>query len=102
MANCVLLKNVFNGVPIDVVSFYKYLGVYFSPKLIWTKTQEMQAMQATKAVARIFKYQKIFGSFSAQDIFKVSETVVKPILCYGSEIWGYNYCDKIEKVIANL
>ena len=58
VANCVLLKNAFNGVPIDVVSFYKYLGVYFSPKRIWTKTQEMQAMQATKAVARIFKYRR--------------------------------------------
>ena len=91
-------KWFINGAPIDVVSFYKYLGVYFTQKLIWTKTQEMQAMQATKAVARIVKYQKIFGRFSAQDIFKVFDTVVKPILCYGSEIWGYNYCDKIEKV----
>ena len=26
----------FNGVQVDVVSFYKYLGVYFTLKLIWT------------------------------------------------------------------
>ena len=24
--------------------------------------------------------------------------MIKPILCYGSEIWGYSYVDKIEKV----
>ena len=58
----------------------------------------MQAMQGVKAVARIFKYQKTFGRFSPQDIFKLFDTVVKPIFCYGSEIWGYNYCDKIEQV----
>ena len=29
-------KWFFNGVPIDVVSFYKYLSVYFTPKLKWT------------------------------------------------------------------
>lgn len=51
-------KWYFKGAKIDVVSFYKYLGVYFTPKLIWSKTQEMQALQATKAVVRIFKYQR--------------------------------------------
>ena len=24
--------------------------------------------------------------------------MVVPILCYGSEIWGYEYCENIEKV----
>ena len=91
-------KWFYKGTPIEVVSFYKYLGVYFTPKLVWTKTQAMQAMQGVKAVARIFKYQKTFGRFSPQDIFKLFDTVVKPILCYGAEIWGYNYCDKIEQV----
>ena len=53
-----LEKLYFNGVQVNVVSFDTYLGVYFTPKLIWTKTQEIQAMQAVKAVARIFKYKK--------------------------------------------
>ena len=64
-------KWYFNGIQVDVVSFYKYLGVYFTPKLIWTNTHEMQVMQAVKAVARTFKYQKNFGRFSPQDIFQV-------------------------------
>ena len=42
-------KWFLNGTPIEIVSFYKYLGVYFTPKLIWTKTQEMQTMLAIKA-----------------------------------------------------
>ena len=30
---------------IDIVQFYKYLGVYFTPKLLWSKTHEMLALQ---------------------------------------------------------
>ena len=30
--------------------------------------------------------------------FKLFDKCVIPILCYGSEIWGYEYSDKIEKV----
>ena len=36
---------------------------------------------------------------SAQnDIFKLFDSIVRPILCYGSEIWGYEYSQTIEKV----
>ena len=31
-------------------------------------------------------------------MLKIFDTSVKPILCYGSQIWGYQYVDKIEKV----
>ena len=39
----------YQGQIIDTVSFYKYLGVYFTPKLIWSKTKEVLAHQASKA-----------------------------------------------------
>ena len=44
----------YQGQHIDIVASYKYLGVYFTPKLIWTKTKEVLASQANKAVNRIF------------------------------------------------
>ena len=34
---------------VDVVSFYKYLGIYLTPKLIWSKTKDVLALQASKA-----------------------------------------------------
>ena len=51
-----------------------------------------------KASASIFQYQKDFGFFSPQDAFKLFDSIVKPILCYGSENWGYGYYEKIGKV----
>ena len=83
---------------IDIVPFYKYLGVYFTPKLIWTKTKEVLAYQASKAVNRIFHCQRQFGFFQTKDIFKLFDSIVCPILCYGSEIWGYEYSKTIEKI----
>ena len=47
----------YQGEHIDIVSSYKYLGGggggYFIPKLIWTKTKEVLACHASKAVNRI-------------------------------------------------
>ena len=58
---------------VDVVSFYKYLGIYFSPKLIWSKTKDVLTLQASKAVfSKSFNIsinlvnfaQKIFSHYS--------------------------------------
>ena len=51
-------KWYFEGVEIETVSIYKYLGLYFTPKLIWTKMKELLAKQAQKAAASIFKFQR--------------------------------------------
>ena len=62
-------KWYYKGEIIDTVPFYKYLGVYFTPKLVWSKTKEVLAHQASKAVCRILQYQRHFGIFSPNDIF---------------------------------
>ena len=33
---------VFNGNSMDIVSYYRYLGIMFTPKLVWTKTESCQ------------------------------------------------------------
>ncbi|MCG7892781.1 MAG: reverse transcriptase family protein, partial [Candidatus Thiodiazotropha endolucinida] len=97
-----IVKNIehwfYEGIHIDIVPFYKYLGVYFTPKLVWTKTKEVLAHQASKAVNRIFHFQSQFGFFRPKDIFKLFDAIVSPILCYGSEVWGYEYSKTIEKI----
>ena len=77
---------------------YKYLGIYFTLKLIWKKTKELLAMQAKKAASSIFRFQKQFGRFQPNDAFKLFDSMVKPVACYGAELWGYKFCDETEKV----
>ena len=88
----------FDGKNVEVASFYKYLGIFFTPKLVWTKTLESHALQALKASTTIFRYQKIFGFCSPEDGFKLFDTIVKPILCYGLTIWGNRYCENVENI----
>ena len=38
---------------IEVVSFYKHMGLLFTPKLVWTKTKENLAEKANKAIITV-------------------------------------------------
>jgi len=91
-------KWLYKGSPIEVVSLYKYLGMYMTPKLCWSKSHEFASKQALKVSYFIYKYQFKFGHFHPYDIFKLFDSMVLPILCYGSQIWGYQYINKIERV----
>ena len=46
----------------------------------------------------IRNFQGTFGSFPLQEYFKLFDAMVKPILTYGAEIWGYEFSDIIEQV----
>ena len=70
----------FNGTGLDVLSNYKYLGLYFTPKLCWTFTRTTLAKQASKAIFCILKQQRSFGTFRPKDVFKLFDMIVRPIL----------------------
>ena len=95
-------KWFYGDTQLEVVSFYKYLGLFFTPKLVWSLTTELLSKQALKATACIFSYQWNFGHFSPNDIFKLFDSMVTPILTYGAEIWGYEYRKTIESVQAKF
>ena len=82
---------------IEVVSYYKYLGVYLTSSLSWSKTHYMLSLQATKAMYQILKLRKESGLIEIKDLFKIFDATVKPILCYRSNIWGYHFVEKIER-----
>jgi len=52
----------------------------------------------SKYLRRKEAYQRPFGYFSVVDSFKIFNSMVKPILCYASHIWGYEYVDTIESI----
>ena len=47
-------KWYYKGTQIEVVSFYKYLGMFMTPKLTWTKTHENAVNKAQKVILCIF------------------------------------------------
>ena len=58
-------KGLYQGTEIEIVSIYKYLGLYFTPKLIWSKSNELLAMQAKKSYIQFFTLRRnILVTFS--------------------------------------
>lgn len=73
-----------------------------TPKLVWSNTIEMVFQKALKMTSCILWYQFKFGHFHAKDMFKPSESMVKPSLCYGAKTWGYEFKNRIEKAHAKI
>ena len=91
------INYMFNLQPIEIVSEYKYLGIYLSKNGSFTLAKKKIAEQANKALFSLLKKTKDLDlPYDLQlDIF---DKTIKPILLYGSEIWGTGNCDIIERV----
>ena len=74
------------------------MGVCFTPSLSWATTHTKLGIQAKKSILSIKQYQKSFGYFPIKEYFKLFDSLVKPVLCYASQVWGYCYVDTIESV----
>ena len=86
------------GKKIDIDPYYRYLGLILSSRNVWSKAVATLAAQADKALTLIKQFIRNFGHFSFQTSFKIFDCRILPILCYGSEIWGYRYWHDVERV----
>ena len=70
------------------------MGPLFTPKLSWHDPHLKLTSQAQRSLFAIRAYQNPFGYFF--ESFKIFDSMVKPILCYASLVWGFEYVDIIE------
>ena len=81
-------KFYLNDMQLENVRTYKYLGLTFST--FGNFTIAKQELQKT-ALKALFKLKRDLGSHFRTDVkltLKLYETLIVPILLYGSEIWG--------------
>ena len=105
---CVVFKNggklskfekwFYEGKRLEVVPFYKYLGVTFSRSLSWSSHISNAVLQAKKITYGIFKSLHMLNPWPYDLFFKIYDTKINPILLYGSEIWGVDVHREIETV----
>ena len=83
------------GEKLEVVTSFKYLGVYFFKNGNWHRTQKCIAEHASKAMHRLFS---IFNSyeFKTNEKCRLFDSLVSSVLNYASEVWGYNDGKDIE------
>lgn len=76
-----------NNNPIEIVQEYTYLGIKMTSSGTFTTAQKILAEKALNALFKIQKHIHL-SRLPLRSARKIFETVVQPILTYGSEIWG--------------
>ena len=88
---------VLNGTKLDIVDDYLYLGIKFNYNGKFTKAKQHVFQQASKAMFALLKR----GSHLHLPIdiqLELFDTLVAPILLYGSEVYVAEGCTIIEKL----
>ena len=78
-----------NGEHIDMATTYKYLGLTFS--VCGSFTTAKHELKKKNAIKAFFKIRKEMGASFKSNVqisLELFETLIKPILLYGSEVWG--------------
>ena len=75
------VKNV-GHTYVNVTSSYKYMGRCSIRKLSWYTAKEKLGAQARKAIVAIKQFQFRFGYFQHNEMFKLFDNIVTPILTY--------------------
>ena len=80
-------KFTFDGQPIDNEKKYNYLGMIFTASGKFTDGKQNLNNKALKAFFKLKKY-FIYVKPNAKTLLHLFDHTIKPILLYGSEIWG--------------
>lgn len=87
----------FNNQLLEVVTSFKYIGIYLYKNGHWYRTQKQLAQHSLYALHNLFTvYNQL--DLKIQDKCKLFDTLVGPIFHYGAEIFGYIEGKNIETV----
>ena len=88
----------YKGEKMEVTTYYNYLGLLFSSRLVWSKCIDNFACRAMGFTAKVRQLCYKFNNVNVNILFKIFDVKIKPALLYGSEIWGVVRRDDIEHV----
>ena len=83
---------------LDKVKSYKYLGVWLSKNGKFNKARNYLSNQAKKASFALLTILRRLNHPPVTLALKLYESMVAPIMCYSSEIWGFTENMNLERV----
>ena len=89
----------YNNDPIEVVSCYKYLGVYLDEFLDYGKCVQVLADSASRALGCLITKIKHLKDCGYKTYTKLFDSGVLPVLHYSAEIWGYGPHTKCDTIL---
>ena len=90
-----------NGVELEVVREYSYVGLVVAANGKWDTAKDQLAKKATRAIYSLCMNMKKFGQFDVKVMLKLFDAQISPILTYGTEIWGVTDTQCVELVASN-
>ena len=91
------LHFLFKGKEVDIVSEYKYLGIYLSRSGYFLNCKKHIAEQASIAMFALLRKIRVLNLPIEMQI-DLFNKLIKPILLYGCEIWVIGNIDILERV----
>ena len=74
------------------------LGNLFIWELFFKETHKTLSGQALKAFFKLNQYLYNFTDLSPKHVLELFDKLVRPILCYGVEVWGFSKINLQEKI----
>ena len=81
----------------DIVDKFNYLGITFSKSGSFLNAKKDRVSKGTQAMYSVLKKGRL-NNLSIECQLDLFDKIVKPVLLYGCEIWGYGNNNIIEKV----
>jgi len=92
------LSFSFDNCQLEIVNNFIYLGMVFTTGGSLQMATDTLTEQAQKALFTFRKYLHRFVNISPDHVLELFNMLIKPILLYGSEIWGVVKRPSIERV----
>jgi hypothetical protein len=91
------LKFTYKNVDIEIVKQYIYLGVIFTKTCNFDVTKKHLSDNALKAIYEVLKMGRLY-KLSVKIQLDLFDKMIKPILLYGCEVWGFCKNEVLERV----
>ena len=88
----------YGDVQLSVTTRFSYLGILFTSNGAFNQAQRVLSDQANKALFCMLKSLNRFVNLSPKMMMEIFDKLITPILCYGSEVWGFNTGLDIERL----
>ena len=91
------LSFSYDNLNLEIVKNFNYLGIIFIRTGNFSLTKKNLADKALKAMYEVLKMGRMY-KLSIKCLLDLFDKMIKPILLYGCEVWGFSNNDILEKI----
>ena len=91
-------KWFYNKEIMEIVTYYKYLELFYSRRLNLSFVIQSLCSQSMKAINMFKMLNGKCHGLPYSVVFNIFDTTVLPVLIYASEVWGYNLHQNVVNV----